>query len=104
MDDCHGLPLSIVPHDQPAGTEKTFTTSDEARKHLERLATLPRYCLELEDNPRIEVVTDADGTATWISDKDTGERFGIKTADLEIAARLCVHAENRPTFGNWRQA
>jgi hypothetical protein len=90
--------------DQPAGTEKTFTTADAAREHLEHLATLPRYCLELENNPRIEVVTDADGTATWITDKETGEMFGIRTADLETATRLCVHAENPPTIGNWSQA
>jgi hypothetical protein len=87
--------------DQPSGTEETFTTTDEARKHLEHLATVPRYCLDLEDNSRIEVVTDDDGTATWITDKDTGEKFGIRTADLENTTRLWVHAENPPTIGNW---
>jgi hypothetical protein len=87
--------------DQPAGTEETFTTVDAVRKHLEHLATLPRYCLELEDNPQIEVVTDADGTATWITDNETGEKFGIRTADLENTTRLCMHAENPPTIGNW---
>jgi hypothetical protein len=89
--------------DQAAGTEETFTTADEARKRLEHLATLPRYCLELEGNLRIEVVPDANGTATWITDKDTGQRFGVRTADLENTAQLCVHAETPPTIGNWRK-
>jgi hypothetical protein len=90
--------------DQPKDTGETFATTGEVRKHLEHLATLPRYCLDLEDNAQIEVVTDADGTATWITDKDTGEKFGIRTADLESAVRLCVHAEDPPAIGNWRQA
>jgi hypothetical protein len=70
---------------------------------MPHLATLPRYCLELEGNPRIEVVPDANGTATWITDKDTGQRFGVRTADLENTAQLCVHAETPPTIGNWRK-
>jgi hypothetical protein len=89
--------------DQPDGTEEVFATFDEARKHVEDLASLPRYCLELEDNPRIEVVTDADGTATWITDTDTGRRFGLRTADLENTTRLCIHAESPPSIGNWRK-
>jgi hypothetical protein len=90
--------------DQPKGSGETFTTTDEVEKHLEHLATLPRYCLELVDNPRIEVVTGEDGMATWITDSDTGEKFAIKTADLENATRLCVHADSPPTIGNWSQA
>ena len=90
--------------DQPAGTEETFATVDKMKEHLDHLATLRRYCLDLEGNPRVEIVTDAEGTATWITDKDSGERFGIRTADLENLTELCVHAEASPTIGNWRQA
>ena len=89
--------------DQQSGTEQTFSTTAEVDEHIAYLATLPRYCLELQSNPRIEVASDADATATWIADTETGERFGIRTADLESATQLCVHAETPPTIGNWQQ-
>jgi hypothetical protein len=88
--------------DQSAGTEKTFATADEARAHLEHLATLPRYCLDLQ-GPWIEVVSDRDGTATWIMDRGTGQQITIRTADLENATQVCVHAETPPT-ANWQMA
>jgi hypothetical protein len=87
--------------DQPWEDAQTFATVGEVKERLKHLATLPRYCLDLED-PQIEVVTDADGTASWITDKETGEKFGIRTADLENTSRLCVHAETPPTMGNWQ--
>jgi catechol-2,3-dioxygenase len=74
---------------------------EEAKKHLEHLATLPRYCLDLEGH-WIEVVSDREGTATWIMDRATGQHFEIRTADLENATRLCVHAETPPT-ANWQK-
>jgi hypothetical protein len=95
------MPFWVRRVDLPAGTERTFTTADEAREHLENLATLPRYCLELEDNPPIEVVTDEDGTATWITDNDTGEKFGIRRRTWRMRPG-CVHADASPTIGNWR--
>jgi hypothetical protein len=85
--------------DQSAGTEKTFATADEATAHLEHLATLPRYCLDLEGQ-FIEVVSDLHGTTTWIMDRGTGQHFGMRTADLENATQVCVHAETPPT-ANW---
>jgi hypothetical protein len=88
--------------DQPPETTEAFTTADAVKEHLAYLATLPRYCLDLEDNARIEVTSDAEGTATLITDKDTGQSFDIRTVDLENATRLCVHAEAPPTVGNWR--
>jgi len=91
--------------DLPDGAQETFATVDDVRAHLARLAALPRYCLELVDNPRVEVVPDENGTATSITDTETGQRFGIRTADLESATRLCVHAdeEDPPTIGNWQR-
>jgi hypothetical protein len=70
----------------------------------ENLETMPIYCLELVDNPRIDVTTDEKGTATWITDTETGELFGVRTADLETVTRLCVHAESAPSVGNWEPA
>jgi hypothetical protein len=89
--------------DQPWGDAQTFATVGEVKEHLKHLATLPRYCLELDGNPQIDVVTDDDGTATQVTDNGTGKKFGIRTADLEDTTRLCVHAENPPTIGNWRR-
>ena len=89
--------------DQPGEYARTFATVGEVKERLKRLSTLPRYCLDLEDNPQIEVVTDADGTATWVTDKETGEKFGIRTADLENTTQLCVHADSPPNIGNWRR-
>jgi hypothetical protein len=88
--------------DQPPEATETFSSADKVKAHLEHLATLPRYRLNLVGNPRVEVVSDDDGTATWITDTDTGQRFGIRTADLENATQLCVHAESPPNIGNWQ--
>ncbi|OBI16007.1 hypothetical protein A5714_11610 [Mycobacterium sp. E2462] len=87
--------------DQPSGTERTFATTAEVDEYLAHVATFRRYSLELENNPRITVSSDSDGTATWITDTRTGERFGIRTADLENLTQLSVHAETPPTIGNW---
>lgn len=89
--------------DQPSDTARAFATTAEINAYLDDLATLPRYCLELQCNPRIKVTSDTDGTATWITDTETGERFGIRTADLESATQLCVHAKVPPTIGNWHR-
>ena len=88
--------------DQPSEIAATFRTAGSVKEHLKFLATLPQYCLDLENNPRVKVVPDTDGTATWITDQETGQSFGIRTADLD-ATRLCVHAESPPTIGNWRK-
>ncbi len=88
--------------DQSSGTEQSFTTTAEVEELLEYLAALARYCLELENNPRIDVVSEVGGTATWVTDTETGQRFGIRTADLEGATQICIHAERPPTIGNWR--
>jgi hypothetical protein len=86
--------------DQPSKTAANFRTVGSVKEHLKFLATLPRYFLDLENNPRVKVVPDTDGTATWITDTQTGQSFGIRTADLD-ATRLCVHAASPPTIGNW---
>jgi hypothetical protein len=90
--------------DQPSETADTFTSVDSVKEHLKFLATLPRYCLLLEGNPRVAVVTEEDdGARTVITDTDTNQCFAIRTADLENATHLCVHAESPPIIGNWRK-
>jgi hypothetical protein len=89
--------------DQPSETADTFRSVDTVKEHLKFLATFPRYCLQLEGNPRVAVVTEADGARTVITDTDTNQCFGIRTADLENTTQLCVHAESPPNIGNWRK-
>ncbi len=91
--------------DLPSGSEQTFATVAQVSAHLDHLETLPVYCLELVGNPRVETELDdaSDGHATWIIDTNTGQRFGIRTADLENLTRLCIHAESQPTIGNWEK-
>ena len=89
--------------DQPSETADTFRSVVRVKEHLKFLATLPRYCLDLEDNPRVAVVTDADGAPYCDHRYGHESSFGIRTADLENATRLCVHAESPPTIGNWRK-
>lgn len=85
--------------DQLAGQEMTFTTTEAANRHLDRLATLPRYCLDLE-RPLVEVTPDRNG-ATLIADRETGQFFSMRTSDLGDATQVCVHAVSPPT-DNWR--
>jgi hypothetical protein len=91
--------------DQESNTAKTFSTAEQVNKYLDELEKLPRYCLDLLGNPRIRTELDdaSDGHATWIIDTETGQRFGIRTADLKTLTRLCIHAERQPTIGNWQQ-
>jgi hypothetical protein len=89
--------------DQPSETADTFTSVDSVKEHLKFLATLPRYCLQLEGNPRVAVVTKEDGARTVITDTNTNQCFGIRTADFENATHLCVHAESPPIIGNWQK-
>ncbi|MFZ0718358.1 hypothetical protein [Mycobacterium sp.] len=95
--------------DLPSGAEHTFATTAEASAYLDHLKTLPVYCLELENNPRIKVETKIDPlphghASTWITDNQTGEVFGVRSADLEAVTRLCIHAESQPKIGNWEPA
>jgi hypothetical protein len=90
--------------DLPSDTAQTFAGTGPVSAHLDHLETLPSWCLELVDNPGVDIKSDEDGTATWIVDNVSGELFGVRTADLENATRLCVHAESQPTIGNWQPA
>jgi hypothetical protein len=87
--------------DQSGGDERTFATLNEVSSYLDHLETLPVYCLELENNSRVETTPNADGTETWVTDTKTGEKFAVRTQDIEAITRLCVHAESQPTIGNW---
>jgi hypothetical protein len=95
--------------DLPSGAEQFFDTTAEVSECLDYVETLPVYCLELVDNPRITVETKIDPephghASTWITDTQTGEVFGVRSIDLETVTRLRIHAESQPTIGNWEPA
>jgi hypothetical protein len=93
--------------DQPSGTERTFGSAEDVHAYLDHLETLPVYCLELEGNPRVNVVVESyphGAAAVVITDKETGEHFGIRFEDLETVTSLCIHADSLPTIGNWEPA
>ena len=80
-------------------------TMSRKEEHLSRLFGRRRLAFSGKNggNPRVAVVTEEDGARTVITDTDTNQCFGIRTADLENATQLCVHAENPPAIGNWRK-
>ena len=90
--------------DQPSDTAKIFTKIAEVSEYLEHVATFPRYCIQLQRNPRLVIDTAENGARTVITDKLSGESFTVRTTDVENATQLCVHAESTPTIGNWLQA
>lgn len=87
--------------DQPSDTAKAFNTVAEVYDFLAHARRFPRYCLELEGNPRLVVETEPDGRSTRITDKISGEHFAVRTEDLEGMRKLCIHAETPPTIGDW---
>ena len=102
-DDRTDVSFWVRRFDLPSGNERTFSTVDEVSQYLDSVAELQRYSLELVGNPRVrtEPDPDSDGFATWIVDTHTGERFGVRTQDLEAITTLHIHAEDQPTIGNW---
>jgi hypothetical protein len=74
----------------------------EVEAHLEQLAGLPRYCLDLVGNVHVRVVSENNDAFTVITDTRTGQEFYVRTVDLEAITVLPIHAAAAPTVGNWR--
>jgi hypothetical protein len=89
--------------DKTSYDSETFTTVEAVNDYLDQLETLPRFCLELQGNPRIEEVSEEHGPFTLVTDNETGQIFMLRTRDLETIAKLHIHAETAPTIGNWRE-
>jgi len=70
---------------------------------LDGMARLPRYCLELQGNPRVEVAARANGRRI-VRDTATGDFFMLKPGEHAGATRLIVHAKYPPAIGNWSSA
>lgn len=90
--------------DQPSSTAEIFRTVAETETYLAHVATLPRYRLQLDGNPRLVI---EGGKQTRITDKLSGEHFVITEEDLQIlrsrlgSAEIAVHADSAPTIGDW---
>jgi hypothetical protein len=101
--------------DHPVGHGPSFDTADEVRAHLERLARLPRWRLDLDD----ESIT-FDSAKLTITDKQSGESFslkgwksfgiaGVASADKtpggSVGVRhISVAAKEPPAVGRWYRA
>jgi hypothetical protein len=70
---------------------------------LDRIAKLPRYCLQLQDNPAIEVVANTSGRRI-IRDTATRDFFMLLPGEHESATQLIVYVKHPPSIGNWSSA
>ena len=67
---------------------------------LDAIARLPRYCLQLQDNPGVEVTANTSGRRI-IRDTATGDFFVLLPGEHEDATQLIVYAKHPPSIGNW---
>ncbi|MDT5208401.1 MAG: hypothetical protein QOF67_816 [Mycobacterium sp.] len=67
---------------------------------LDGIAKLPRYCLQLQDNPGVEVVANTSGRRI-IRDTATRDFFMLLPGEHESATQLVVYVKYPPSFGNW---
>ncbi|ORB16766.1 hypothetical protein BST37_05595 [Mycobacterium noviomagense] len=80
----------------------SYSSVAEVEAQLQRLAELPRWCLDLVGNSTARVVTETEGVFTVITDTRTGQDFYLRTVDMEAITVLPIHAEAPPAIGNWR--
>jgi hypothetical protein len=67
---------------------------------LDEITKLPRYCLQLQDNPGVEVIANTSGKRI-IRDTATRECFMLLPGEHENATQLIVHVKYPPSIGNW---
>jgi hypothetical protein len=93
--------------DQTPESGQTFGTVEAVRQYLDQLETLPRFCLDLADDPKTEVAVVGDDVFRVTVTEAAGSRltFSMRVASIAVVTDFCVHAarENRPTLGNWRE-
>ncbi len=98
--------------DHPLAQGPSFDTADAVRAHLDELAKLPRWRLDLDDDS-----IRFDTTTLTVTDKRTGESFclkawksfgiaGVILGDHTPSApggvrHISVVAEQPPTIGHW---
>jgi hypothetical protein len=70
---------------------------------LDGITKLPRYCLQLQDNPRVDVVANTSGRRI-IRDTATRDFFMLQPGEHVRATQLIVHVKYPPSIGNWSSA
>jgi hypothetical protein len=98
--------------DQPVASGPKFATTEEVRAHLEAIAKLPLWRLDLVNNSAIVF----DPAQLEVTDATTGESFSFRGWGLGVAqlaasgdgrgaqegvTNLTVRSEDPPTIGNW---
>lgn len=96
--------FSVWRWDQDRNADRQeFSSVPEVEAHLEQLAALPAYRLDLVGNPTIREITDDGIPFSEITDPATGQRFLLRKLDMEAVTSLVIHSANgAPTVGNWR--
>lgn len=67
---------------------------------LDGIARLPRYCLQLKDNPGVEVIANT-SRRRIIRDTATRDFFMLLPGEHENATHLIVYVKYPPAVGNW---
>ena len=98
--------------DQTVASGPKFATTEEVRAHLEGIAKLPCWRLDLVNNSAIVF----DPAQLAVTDATTGESFSFRGWGLGVAqlaasrhgpgaqegvTNLTVRSEDPPTIGNW---
>jgi hypothetical protein len=99
-----GSPPTITYHvrriDHLALPTRDFPSIAAVEAHLDQLAALPRYRLDLVGDRHIEETSDGQHPFTSITDLTTNEQFHVRVIDLEAFTFLHIHAEEPPS-ANW---
>jgi hypothetical protein len=98
--------------DQTVASGPKFATAEEVRDHLEAIAKLPLWRLDLVNNSAIVF----DPTQLEVTDATSGESFSFRGWGLGVAqlaasgqgpgaqegvTNLTLRSEDPPTIGNW---
>lgn len=101
-----GLPPTVVFHlrriDHLSIPTQDFGSEADVEAHLDQLAKLPRWCLDLTGDPQVREEQSPDRPFTTFVDVATGEEFSVRVIDIEAATSLYIHSAEPPS-PNWRR-
>lgn len=106
MDYGTGSPPTVVYHlrriDHLSIPTHDFASEADVKAHLDQLAKLPRWRLDLTGDPQVREEQSPDRPFTTFVDVATGEEFSVRVIDIEAATSLYIHAEEPPS-PNWHR-
>ena len=112
VEDQSAQQFTVHRLDQPVARGPRFATTEEVRAHLEAIAKLPLWRLDLVNNSAIVF----DPAQLEVTDASSGESFSFRGWGLGVAqlaasghgpgaqegvTNLTVRSEDSPTIGNW---